>query len=49
MMRFPITDLLDEQECYDFLLRTLHPDGLKCPGGIYYPVIKLLTIAVELQ
>ena len=33
MMRFPITDLLDEQECYDFLLNTLHPDGLKCPEG----------------
>ncbi len=32
-MRFPITDLLDEQECYEFLLRTLHPDGLRCPGG----------------
>lgn len=32
-MRFPITDLLSEQECYDFLLRTLHPDGLKCPDG----------------
>ena len=36
-MRFPITDLLDEQECYDFLLRTLHPDGLKCPGGHLLP------------
>ena len=30
MMRFPITDLLDEQECYDHLLRALHPDGLRC-------------------
>lgn len=36
-MRFPITDLLDEQECYDFLLRTLHPDGLKCPEGHQLP------------
>jgi len=32
-MRFPISDLLDEQECYCYLLRTLHPDGLKCPQG----------------
>jgi transposase len=32
-MRFPITDLLSKQECYDFLLRTLHPDGIKCPNG----------------
>jgi hypothetical protein len=32
-MRFPITDLLSKQECYDFLLHTLHPDGMKCPNG----------------
>jgi len=32
MMRFPLTDLLDEQECYNYLLHTLHPDGLKCPS-----------------
>lgn len=32
-MRFPITELLDENECYNFLLRTLHPEGLKCPAG----------------
>lgn len=32
MMLFPITDLLSEQECHDYLLRTLHPDGMKCPG-----------------
>jgi len=24
--------LLDEQECYNYLLHTLHPDGLKCPS-----------------
>jgi transposase-like protein len=29
-MRFPLTDLLDEQESYNFLLKTLHPDGLTC-------------------
>src|SRR5215216_4113473 len=23
----------DEQACYDFLLRLLHPDGLQCPRG----------------
>ena len=33
MMRFPITDLLDGQECYNFLLQVLRPDGLKCPEG----------------
>ena len=30
-MQFPITDLLDEQECHDYLLRTLHPNGIVCP------------------
>jgi len=29
-MRFPLTDLLDEQESYNFLLKTLYADGLKC-------------------
>ena len=33
MMRFPINDLLDEQECYKFLLDALHPEGLQCPEG----------------
>lgn len=33
MLRFPLTDLLDEQECYDYLLRVLHPDGLPCPNS----------------
>ncbi|MCP4540523.1 MAG: hypothetical protein GY832_25585 [Chloroflexi bacterium] len=31
MIQFPITDLVDEQECHDYLLRTLHPNGLECP------------------
>ena len=32
MMRFPITDLLSDDECYSYLVRTLHgPDGLTCP------------------
>lgn len=32
-MRFPLTDLLREQDCYEYLLRILHPEGLKCPAG----------------
>ena len=30
-MDFPITDLMDEQACYDRLVGWLHPDGLACP------------------
>lgn len=33
MMIFPIDELLDEQRCYDFLLKVLHPAGLHCPNG----------------
>jgi transposase-like protein len=33
MMIFPIDELLDEQQCYDFLLKVLHPEGLHCPNG----------------
>lgn len=33
MMAFPITELLDEQACYEFLLGVLHPKGLQCPAG----------------
>ncbi len=33
MMRFPIADLLDEQDCYNYLLNILHPQGLHCPYG----------------
>jgi hypothetical protein len=33
MMLFPITELLDEPACHDFLLKVLHPDGLKRPLG----------------
>jgi transposase len=36
-MRFPLTELLDEQESYNFLLKTLHPDGLKCKHGHALP------------
>ena len=30
-MDFPITDLMDEQACYDRLVGWLHPDGMTCP------------------
>jgi hypothetical protein len=30
-MDFPITDLMDEQACYDRLVGWLHPDGFVCP------------------
>ena len=33
MLHFPLDDVLDEQACYDFLMRILHPDGLRCPHG----------------
>jgi transposase-like protein len=31
MIDFPITDLMDEHACYDWLLDLLHPGGLACP------------------
>ena len=37
MIRFPLTDLLTQQECYDFLLDILHPQGLCCPYGHFLP------------
>ncbi len=33
MMRFPLTDLLDPQECYAYLLAILPPQGFHCPAG----------------
>src|SRR5262245_60033245 len=33
MLIFPLDGLLDEQACYDWLLETLHPNGLVCPNG----------------
>jgi transposase len=38
MMRFPITELLNEADCYQYLLELLHPDGLACPHGHDLPV-----------
>ena len=33
MIAFSIGNLLDEQACYEFLLKHLHPEGLRCPKG----------------
>ena len=33
MLNFPIHDLMDEQSCYEFLLKLLHPHGLSCSCG----------------
>lgn len=32
-MDFPLSDLLDPQRCYDFLVPLLQPEGLRCPRG----------------
>ena len=37
MIRFPITDLLSEPECYHLLLNLLHPQGWCCPCGHLLP------------
>ena len=37
MFEWPITDLLDEQACYDYLLHSLWPAGLHCPRGHRLP------------
>lgn len=31
MMKFDISQFFDEDKCYDFLVKLLHPEGLKCP------------------
>lgn len=31
-MDFPISGLMDAGACYQFLVDTFHPDGLRCPG-----------------
>ena len=38
MIQFPIKALLSEEECHDYLERTLHPEGLRCPRGHPLPV-----------
>lgn len=30
-MDFPLSELMDEQACYQKLVELLHPDGLQCP------------------
>jgi transposase-like protein len=30
-MDFPLSELMDEQACYEKLVNLLHPGGLKCP------------------
>jgi transposase-like protein len=37
MIKFPLTELLDEQACYEWLLKILHPKGLHCPSGHAIP------------
>lgn len=32
-MDFSLNGLLDEDKCYDQLVRVLHPSGLRCPNG----------------
>ena len=32
-LRNPANSLLDQEQCYRFLLETLHLDGLHCPNG----------------
>ena len=31
MIEFPIVDLMSVEDCYEWLLRHFHPEGLKCP------------------
>jgi transposase-like protein len=37
-MQQSLTELLDEQACYEWLLEILHPKGLYCPNGHALPV-----------
>ena len=38
MLQFPIADFLDEQKCYDYLMKLLHPEGFHCPCGHLLPL-----------
>ena len=31
MMEFPIVDLMSIEDCYEWLMRHFHPEGLECP------------------
>ena len=37
MIRFPIQNLLKQEECYEYLKEVLHPEGLSCPEGHELP------------
>ena len=37
MLIFPIDELMNEQACCEFLLKVLHPKGLRCPQGHRLP------------
>jgi hypothetical protein len=37
MLLWPITDLVDEERCYEYLRAWLYPDGLVCPRGHLLP------------
>ena len=39
-----ITDLMDEQKCYDRLVIILRPNGLNCDAGFSPPVMRRHTI-----
>ena len=45
MIDFPIDELMDEDTCRQYLLKRLHPCGLKCPhcGGMERYVVKKNT------
>jgi hypothetical protein len=37
MIHFALTEMLDEQACYNYLVEALHPKGLHCPKGHALP------------
>lgn len=38
MVQFPLYSLMSYEECYNFLLKILHPRGLFCPKGHLKPL-----------
>ena len=49
MVRFPLTDLLDEKECYRYLKRVLHPNGMACPNGHPLPLDQAQLYGTQLD
>ena len=45
MIKFPLTELLDEQACYEWLMKVLHPQGLHCQRDTHYHQDKHRIIA----